>query len=214
MKRVVDVTVAAMGLFLLAPLMGAIALAIKLGDGGSIFFSQTRVGQFGLPFRMHKFRTMIQYAEQVGVPLTIGNDARITKVGYWLRRTKLDELPQLWNVVKGEMSLVGPRPEVPRYVALYTPEQRQVLEVRPGITDLASLRFMDEASCLAQMPNPEAAYLTVVLPHKLTINLEYMRQRTTFSDVAIVLATLWRLVTPAPPTIVPKAEKEMDSQAA
>jgi lipopolysaccharide/colanic/teichoic acid biosynthesis glycosyltransferase len=142
--------------------MAVIALVIKLSDAGAVFFAQERVGQFGVPFRMYKFRTMVANAEKVGLPLTTRNDPRITRVGRWLRRTKLDELPQLWNVAKGDMSLVGPRPEVPRYVALYTAEQRRVLDARPGITDPASLQFFDEAGCLA-MSNPEMAYVTLIL---------------------------------------------------
>ena len=195
MKRFVDLIFATLGLIAASPLMAAVALAIKLGDGGPIIFAQERVGQFGVPFRMYKFRTMIVNAEKVGIPLTTHNDLRITRVGRWLRRTKLDELPQLWNVVKGDMSLVGPRPEVPRYVALYTAEQRRVLEVRPGITDPASLEFFDEARCLA-MSNPEMAYVTLILPQKLAINLAYLRRRTVVSDFIVLLATLRKLVAP------------------
>jgi lipopolysaccharide/colanic/teichoic acid biosynthesis glycosyltransferase len=194
MKRAFDLTFALLGLVLTSPLSVAIAVAVKLGDRGPILFSQTRVGRYGRPFRMHKFRTMVPQAEQQGIPLTIGRDRRITRVGHWLRRTKLDELPQLWNVVKGEMSLVGPRPEVPRYVAFYTAEQRRVLEVRPGITDPASLEYFDEARVLSRVESPEAAYIRVVMPHKIALNLNYLRRRTTISDAKVVLATIWRLV--------------------
>jgi lipopolysaccharide/colanic/teichoic acid biosynthesis glycosyltransferase len=175
--------------------MAVIALVIKLGDWGPVFFAQQRIGRFGEPFRIYKFRTMVANAEKLGIPLTTRDDPRITHVGHWLRRTKLDELPQLWNVVKGDMSLVGPRPEVPRYVALYTAKQRQVLEVRPGITDPASLEFFDEARCI-DTSNPEMAYVTLILPRKLAINLAYLRRRTLLSDFVVLLATLRKLVTP------------------
>jgi lipopolysaccharide/colanic/teichoic acid biosynthesis glycosyltransferase len=194
---------------LLAPMFAAIAVAIKLGDGGPVFFSQTRVGQFGRPFRLHKFRTMVPQAEQQGLQLTLGGDVRITRVGRWLRRTKLDELPQLWNVAKGEMSVVGPRPEVPRYVAFYTPEQRRVLEVRPGLTDPASLKFIDESSVLATAASPEATYIQVILPMKLAINLDYLRRRTLASDMLVIVSTVWRLLVRATPTEV--AVKEITS---
>jgi lipopolysaccharide/colanic/teichoic acid biosynthesis glycosyltransferase len=195
MKRAFDLMFAAIGLVLSAPLMAVIGLVIKLGDRGPVFFAQQRIGRFGEPFQIYKFRTMVANAEKLGIPLTTRDDPRITRVGHWLRRTKLDELPQLWNVVKGDMSLVGPRPEVPRYVALYTAEQRQVLEVRPGITDPASLQFFDEARCLATS-NPEIAYITLILPRKLAINLAYLRRRTVLSDFVVLLATLRKLVAP------------------
>ena len=214
MRRALDITFALLGLVLLSPLLACIAAAMKVADRGPIFFSQTRVGQFGRPFRMHKFRTMVPNAEQQGIPLTVGADRRITRVGHWLRRTKLDELPQLWNVVKGDMSLVGPRPEVPRYVAFYTAEQRRVLSVRPGITDPASLQFFDEAACLARMPDPEAAYVTLILPHKLAMNLNYLRRRTLASDVVVVLATLWRLMTPTSSVVRPQQPSNKTKRAA
>jgi lipopolysaccharide/colanic/teichoic acid biosynthesis glycosyltransferase len=197
MTRALDFVTALLGLVLVSPLMVVIAAAIKMNGRGPVIFSQTRVGRYGRPFRMHKFRTMVPDADKQGLPLTAGHDSRITNVGRWLRITKLDELPQLWNVVKGDMSLVGPRPEVPRYVVLYTPEQRRVLEVRPGITDPASLTYFDEASCLARMPSPETAYVSLVLPHKLALNLSYLRRRTIASDVVVVLATFWRMVRPS-----------------
>ncbi len=194
MRRAIEVVVALAGLAAVAPLMALIALAIKVGDRGPVFFTQTRVGQFGRHFGMHKFRSMVHDAEKKGIPLTAGNDRRITRVGGWLRRTKLDELPQLWNVVKGDMSLVGSRPEVPRFVAFYTADQRRLLDVRPGITDPASLQFFDEAETLAGFDNPETAYIQHIMPHKLAINLTYLRRRSIASDAIVVLATLWRVV--------------------
>jgi lipopolysaccharide/colanic/teichoic acid biosynthesis glycosyltransferase len=194
MKRIVDLIFATLGLIVLAPLVATIALVIKLCDWGPVFFAQERVGQFGVPFRMYKFRTMIVTAEKLGIPLTTRNDPRITRVGRWLRRTKLDELPQLWNVVKGDMSLVGPRPEVPRYVALYTAEQRRVLDVRPGLTDPASISFIDESSLLSASDAPEAVYAKTILPLKLTTNLEYAERATVGSDLIILVKTLVRLL--------------------
>jgi len=194
MKRIVDFTAALVGLALLAPVMATIALATKLGDGGPVFFSQQRVGRGGRLFWMHKFRTMFVHAEQVGLPLTVGQDPRVTRVGRWLRKTKLDELPQLWNVVRGEMSLVGPRPEVPRYVASYSDEQRRVLSVRPGITDPASIAFIHESELLAASDAPEELYLQEVLPAKLACNLDYLRRATLASDMAMIARTLLRLV--------------------
>jgi lipopolysaccharide/colanic/teichoic acid biosynthesis glycosyltransferase len=194
MKRTFDLLFALAGLCVTSPLLAAIVVAIKLGDRGPVIFSQTRVGQHGRPFRMHKFRTMVTNAERIGIPLTVGSDPRITRVGHWLRRTKLDELPQLWNVVKGEMSLVGPRPEVPRYVAWYTPEQRRVLDALPGITDPASLVFFEESQILDASADPETIYRKTVMPEKLRANLEYMTSRSVFSDFAVIAKTIWRIV--------------------
>ena len=143
---------------------------------------------------MYKFRSMRVDAEALGGQLTVSGDTRVTRVGAFLRASKIDELPQLINVLVGEMSLVGPRPEVPRYVALYTPEQRRVLEVRPGITDPASIRYRDESAVLARAADPERAYVEEVLPHKLAINLAYLERRSLASDVGVILATFWRLL--------------------
>jgi lipopolysaccharide/colanic/teichoic acid biosynthesis glycosyltransferase len=194
MKRALDLIFAVLGLILLAPLLAVIALVIKFGDGGPVFFAQQRIGQFGVLFRMYKFRTMVVNAEQIGLALTTRNDPRITRVGEWLRRTKLDELPQLWNVVKGDMSLVGPRPEVPRYVALYTAEQRRVLDVRPGITDPASISFIDESSLLSASNAPETEYANNILPLKLSANLAYAERATIASDLVVIAKTIFRLV--------------------
>lgn len=143
---------------------------------------------------MYKFRTMVEQADKIGKPLTVGQDPRITRVGQWLRKYKLDELPQLLNVLKGEMSLVGPRPEVPKYVALYTPEQRQVLEIKPGITDPASIRFRAENDLLAQVDNPEAVYISDIMPEKIKINLAYARQSNLFTDAKVIVDTLIAVV--------------------
>jgi lipopolysaccharide/colanic/teichoic acid biosynthesis glycosyltransferase len=172
------------------PLGFVLAIWLKLSDGGPIFFSQIRIGQFGKPFRIWKFRTMVVNAEKLGLAVTQGKDPRITRVGRFLRRTKLDELPQLWNVFVGNMSLVGPRPEVPRYVAIYTPEQREILRLKPGITDLASLVFRDEESLLHGAKDVEQFYIEYCLPKKIELNKVYAQRAGLFQDVRIILLTV------------------------
>ncbi len=189
-KRLFDLAAAGAGLVVLAPLLVAIGVLILMEDGRPVFFRQERVGRDGRPFRIWKFRTMVVDAERRGGAITVGRDPRITRVGHWLRRFKLDELPQLWNVVRGEMSLVGPRPEVPRYVALYTPEQRRVLSLVPGITDPASIAYRDEAALLADSDDPERLYVERIMPDKIRINLDYAARRSLWSDVRVILETL------------------------
>ncbi len=193
-KRVFDLFFALIGLFFLSPLFAIIAISIKLDDQGPVFFRQSRVGQFGHEFKIYKFRTMITDAEARGTQITLSNDARITSVGTFLRKYKLDELPQLINVLKGEMSFVGPRPEVPRYVKLYSDEQRQVLNVLPGITDLASIEFRNENELLAQASNSEKTYIEEIMPKKLELNQAYIRQSSVFFDIRLILETLRRVV--------------------
>jgi lipopolysaccharide/colanic/teichoic acid biosynthesis glycosyltransferase len=192
-KRAFDLFWSAMGLIALSPVFLIIALWIKLHDGGPVFFRQERVGLNGKPFRIWKFRTMVVNAERLGAQLTVGRDPRITPIGHFLRKTKLDELPQLINVLVGEMSLVGPRPEVPRYVALYTPEQRQVLSLKPGITDLASVKYRDESTVLGHAEDPERCYVETVMPEKLRINLEYAAQASVWTDFRVILLTVFSL---------------------
>jgi len=193
-KRVLDFTVAALGLLLLAPLFVLIALAIKLDSPGGVFFAHRRVGRYGRPFKVLKFRTMVQDAPKRGGAITAGHDPRITRVGRILRKTKLDELPQLWNVLKGEMSLVGPRPEVEPYVALWEPTLREkVLSVRPGITGLTQIRYRHEETLLAQQPDPETYYREVLLPLKLQSDAEYVDRRTLLYDLSLILRTLLAL---------------------
>jgi lipopolysaccharide/colanic/teichoic acid biosynthesis glycosyltransferase len=196
-KRTVDLVGAALGLALLWPVLGAVALVVRAADGGPVFFRQVRVGRDGRRFRIWKFRTMVVGAERIGGPLTVGADARITAPGRWLRRHRLDELPQLFNVLAGEMSLVGPRPEVERYVARYGAAERAVLALAPGITDPATLRFLDEAELLACAADPERAYVEAVLPEKIRLNLAYAARASVATDLAVVAATLRRLVAPA-----------------
>jgi lipopolysaccharide/colanic/teichoic acid biosynthesis glycosyltransferase len=190
-KRLFDVVLAACGLVLLSPLLIAIALWIKIDSPGPVFFRQQRIGRHGRPFRIHKFRTMVVDAPRLGAQLTVGDDARITGAGRWLRHAKLDELPQLIDVLAGTMSLVGPRPEVPRYVALYPAALRdKVLSVRPGITDRASLEFRHENALLAAAADPEREYAEVVLPVKLRHAADYVDQATLGGDIRVILATL------------------------
>jgi lipopolysaccharide/colanic/teichoic acid biosynthesis glycosyltransferase len=189
-KRTFDLLGAVAGLAVLWPLLLAIAIAIRLDDGGSVFFRQTRVGLRGRPFRIWKFRTMVQDAARQGRAITVANDARVTRVGAVLRRCKLDELPQLFNVVAGEMSLVGPRPDVPQYVAQYGPAQQRVLELVPGITSPANLAYHDEAELLARASDPERMYVQQVMPDKIRLHLAYADQATPWSDLLMVLRTV------------------------
>jgi lipopolysaccharide/colanic/teichoic acid biosynthesis glycosyltransferase len=190
MKRAYDVSFAALGLAILSPVLDVIALAVKLSDFGPVLFLQERIGQFGRTFRIWKFRTMIVDAEKFGLSITKRGDRRVTRIGRILRATKLDELPQLWNVLRGDMSLVGPRPEVPRYVARYTAEQRRVLELKPGMTDVASLAFRHEERMLGCAQDPEQFYLECCLPRKIEMNLGYSRQANLLRDTWVILRTL------------------------
>lgn len=192
-KRVFDFTASLAGLILLSPLFLLVALWIKLDSPGPVFFRQQRVGKDGVLFNIIKFRTMQDDAHEA--LLTIGHDRRITEAGKFLRRHKLDEFPQLFNVIKGDMSLVGPRPEVPRYVDCYPAEVRQVvLSVAPGITDWASIYYKEENSLLGRAADPEQAYLETILPAKLKYNLRYVHERSFWNDVRIIFTTLATLV--------------------
>ncbi|RDK12126.1 sugar transferase [Cupriavidus lacunae] len=194
-KRIFDLIASAAGLLVLAPLLAALALIIKLESPGPVFFRQERVGRFGKLFRIHKFRTMVTDAERKGLQITIGADKRVTRVGVVLRKYKLDELPQLIDVVVGDMSLVGPRPEVPRYVECYPADVRDiVLSVRPGITDWASIEFKDENEILGAAKDPQQAYITEVLPIKLGYYVKYVQGRTFFGDLWVIVSTIKSLV--------------------
>jgi len=194
-RRILDVLVAAVGLVLTSPVLLAAAVAVRLDSPGPAIFRQRRVGLGGESFDILKFRTMREDAESLGAQLTIGADPRVTRVGKFLRAWKIDELPQLINVLRGEMALVGPRPEVPRYVDLYTPEQRQVLRARPGITDPASIQFRSESEFMARQEDPERYYREVLMPLKLQINLDYLARRTLASDFGILVETAKAVVT-------------------
>ncbi|MDB6063921.1 MAG: hypothetical protein JWR26_129 [Pedosphaera sp.] len=189
-KRLYDVFFSFCGLVLFSPLFVVIGTLVKIADGGDILYRQVRVGRGGRSFLINKFRTMASAAGETGPSVTKNGDARITRIGRILRRTKLDELPQLWNVLKGEMSLVGPRPEVPRYVQHYTPEQRAILRHKPGITDLASLCFRDEEALLSNADNLEEFYTRHCIPRKLQLNRDYAERANLFSDTWIILQTI------------------------
>lgn len=191
LKRALDLSLSGLGLSLLSPLFALIALAIKLDSPGPVFYRQERVGRHRQPFRIHKFRSMTHAPAIAGPELTVGDDERITRVGALLRTTKLDELPQLIDVLQGSMSLVGPRPEVPRYVALYPPELRdKVLSVRPGITDPASIEFRHEQALLAKAGDPELEYVNHILPRKLELAAEYVDNASLTTDLAVIARTL------------------------
>jgi lipopolysaccharide/colanic/teichoic acid biosynthesis glycosyltransferase len=196
MPRWIDIVLAAGGLIVLAPLMALLALAITLSSRGSVLFRQERVGRAGIPFEILKFRTMTLHPEVPGGRLTVGGqDPRVTCVGHLLRKFKLDELPQLWNVLKGEMKFVGPRPEVPEYVALWDEIQRAtVLAVAPGITDPASIVFRNENEILARVEDPERFYVERILPRKLGMNARYLETRTAASDFGVIAETVRRTV--------------------
>lgn len=189
-KRSMDIVLAGVGLAVLSPLLLVLALIVKLSDFGPVLFVHERVGRRGKPFRMLKFRSM--RVHQGGADLTATGDARITPVGRFLRAIKADELPQLWNVLKGEMSFVGPRPEVRKYVELYTREQEKVLELQPGITDLASFAFFNESDLLARAADPEQFYREHLIPEKIRINLAYAARANVMTDLHLILATVLR----------------------
>lgn len=195
-KRLFDLVASALGLLLLSPLLLVVAVAIKLDSPGPVLFRQERVGRFGVPFRIRKFRTMRHQPQDGGRLITVGADPRITRVGAFLRSTKLDELPQLLDVLCGSMSLVGPRPEVPRYLPHYPPGVREkVLSVRPGITDLASIEYRRESELLAAAHDPERAYVEEVLPAKLRYAQQYVDGATFWGDLRLLLRTLHVIVT-------------------
>lgn len=194
MIRFFDVLLSAIGLILLSPLLLVIYIIIRLSSKGPGFYSQKRIGKDGVPFRLYKFRSMRTGADKGHLITVGGRDSRITKVGYYIRKYKLDELPQLWNVFIGQMSLVGPRPEVERYVRLYTAEQRVVLSVRPGITDYASIAFSDENLILGQSENPEKMYINQIMPKKIEYNLQYINNRTLGEYFKIIFKTFWKIL--------------------
>ena len=193
MKRLFDILVSGLGLILLSPLLLVVAVLVRATSTGPIFFLQTRVGRDFRPFEIFKFRTMVADAPARGGQLTAGADPRITGIGRVLRKTKIDELPQLWNVFKGDMSLVGPRPEVPKYVEMFRDDYRTILSVRPGITDPASLKYRDESSVLAQANDPEAAYIEQILPEKIALAKAYIERSSLSYDLSLIWQTLLRI---------------------
>lgn len=193
-KRLFDIIMSTFGLLITAPFLVLIAIAIKMDSTGPILFKQIRVGKNEKEFKILKFRTMIIDAEKKGMQITVGKDSRITKVGHFLRKVKLDELPQLLNVFIGEMSFVGPRPEVPKYVAMYTTQQKNVLRVSPGITDLASIEYRDENSILAKSDDPESIYINQIMQEKLKLNLEYIIKASFVFDIYLIFQTLFKII--------------------
>ena len=190
LKRAMDVLVSGGALLVIWPVLLLIALAIKIDDPGPVFYRQVRVGRGGKPFRIFKFRTMVVDADKKGLSITVGQDKRITRMGALLRKTKLDELAQLLNVFTGDMSFVGPRPEVQRYVDLYTPYQRQVLLVRPGITDYASIAYRNENDLLAGADDPERMYIEEIMPAKIELNMKYLREISPIADLRLIFGTI------------------------
>lgn len=194
MKRIFDFTLSLIGLLLLSPLFLAVAVWIACDSKGGVFYRQVRVGRGGEDFKLYKFRSMRVGSDRKGLLTVGGRDSRITRSGYFIRKYKIDELPQLINVLVGDMSFVGPRPEVRRYVDLYTPEQMKVLSVRPGITDMASIKYRNENDLLASAADPERYYIDVVMPDKLRINLEYVAGRSLMLDIKLIFRTLFKIV--------------------
>ncbi len=194
MKRIFDIIMSGLGLVFLSPVFLAIAIWIKFDSPGPVFYRQVRVGRNNKDFKLFKFRSMRVGSDKKGLITVGGHDPRVTRSGYYIRKYKLDELPQLINVFLGDMSLVGPRPEVRKYVDMYTMEQLHVLDVRPGITDMASICYRNENELLAQASDPEMYYLNVVMPDKLRINLEYVKSHTFFGDCHLILKTFITII--------------------
>ncbi len=193
MKRLFDIFFSFIGLLVLSPLFAAVAMLIKLDSRGPVFFRQTRIGRHFKPFVIYKFRTMREGAEKEGALITVGGDARVTKVGHFLRTYKIDELPQLINVLRGDMSLVGPRPEVSEYVQLFRADYEKLLRVRPGITDPASLRYSEEEAVLASACNWQEDYLQRILPEKIKLSMRYVEDHSVFKDFTLILQTIFKI---------------------
>ena len=196
MKRLFDIAASGLGLLALGPGLILLAILIKLEDGGPVFYRGERVGRHGRGFRIFKFRTMVVHADRIGGPSASDSDPRITRIGRTLRRYKLDELPQLINVLKGEMSLVGPRPEVRHYTDQFTEEEQAILSVRPGISDWASIWNADEGALLAGAEDPEQVYATRIRPTKLRLQLKYVREQSFFTDLKIIFLTALAVARP------------------
>ena len=190
MKRIFDIVSCSLAVLVLFPFGLIIALCIVCGSKGGVFYRQTRVGKDGKDFKLLKFRTMRPHADQQGLLITVGNDQRITRIGNFLRKYKIDELPQLLNIIKGDMSVVGPRPEVRRYVDLYDERQRRVLTVRPGLTDYASLQYISESELLAKSEDPEKTYIEEIMPAKLELNLQYIENQSFKEDLKLIFQTI------------------------
>ncbi len=194
MKRLMDIFFSLIGLIVLFPLFLVIGLIITLDSKGGVFYKQTRVGKDGKDFKLFKFRSMAVGSDKKGLLTVGGSDSRITKPGYFIRKYKIDELPQLINVFIGDMSLVGPRPEVRKYVDLYNEEQQKVLSVQPGITDYASIAYINENEVLGKSDNPEKTYIEEVMPSKLKLNLKYIEEKSVITDIKIIFKTIAKII--------------------
>ena len=193
MKRAFDIVSCTLAVLVLFPFGLIIALCIACGSRGGVFYRQMRVGKDNKDFKLLKFRTMRPNADQQGLLITVGADSRITRIGGFLRKYKIDELPQLLNIIKGDMSVVGPRPEVRRYVELYDERQRRVLTVRPGLTDYASLQYISESELLAESADPEKTYIEEIMPAKLELNLQYIEKQSLKEDLKLIFQTLFSI---------------------
>lgn len=193
MKRLFDIVSSLLVLVLLSPILLVVSVLIILDSKGGVFYMQERIGLHQVPFGLYKFRTMRPNSD--AIKITVGDrDPRVTNVGYFLRKYKLDELPQLFNIVKGEMSVIGPRPEVKQYVDMYSKEQLKVLNVRPGLSDLATLEYVNESELLAKSPNPQQTYVEEIMPAKLALNLQYIEKQNFLFDIAIIFKTFARII--------------------
>lgn len=194
MKRLFDIFASGLGLLILSPLFLVVAIWIKIDSPGPVFYRQVRVGRGNKDFRIYKFRSMKIGADKQGLITVGGHDPRVTRSGYFIRKYKLDEFPQLINVLVGDMSLVGPRPEVRKYVDMYTLEQMHVLDVRPGVTSLASIRYRNENELLDKAENPDQFYVDVIMQDKLAIDLEYVREASLWYDIKLIFKTFWEII--------------------
>lgn len=192
-KRIFDLLVSFIGLIILSPFLLIIALLIKIDSTGPVFFKQKRVGKDGKIFNIFKFRTMINDAERKGLQITVGKDIRITRLGHFLRKTKVDELPQLINVIIGDMSFVGPRPEVPKYVNMYNEYQKNILKVKPGITDIASIEYINESEILSNSENPEKTYVDTIMVDKIGLNMKYITNISLINDIKLIMRTIYKI---------------------
>ncbi|MDF2568195.1 MAG: sugar transferase [Oscillospiraceae bacterium] len=193
-KRLLDVSVSLIGIILLSPVFLILFIAIKTTSKGPVFFRQERIGRYGKSFRIYKFRTMVDRADKMGAQVTTGDDVRITKVGKFLRKTKLDEIPQMIDILLGHMSYVGTRPEVPKFVGKYTKEMYATLLTRPGLTSVASIKYTDENEILSGSENPEEDYVNLILPDKMKYNLEYFKDFSFWFDIKVVFETFLRVI--------------------
>ena len=196
MKRLFDIFLSSIGLILFFPLLPIIAILIKLDSVGSVFFMQKKIGKHFKPFILYKFRTMVQDAPKKGLPITVDCDSRITRVGRFLRKAKIDAIPQLWNVLKGDMSLVGPRPEVRKYVSKYRRNFKEILKIKPGMTDVASLKYSNEEVILKDKKDPEEYYIHILLPERIKLAKEYVRKSSFTYDIGLIFLTCFKLVCP------------------